>query len=121
MRIGQSQLCLVSIAAFNGSSENPAKADKNGKMPIYLNTLTGSLPERARVLSGSVAENQGFTVGSVGMIKVERIEDSQEYGEQYRHSLIQKSASLSDTLQATGLLSVVNTQVVEKEAVVVAG
>lgn len=44
---------------FNGSSDNPAEADKNGYMPVIIVPSSGQCPS-ARVLSGSIAANLGL-------------------------------------------------------------
>lgn len=98
LKVNQTAAYLVSVAQFNG------EADKNGKAPVYLNVVSGNaVPQKARVLSGTVAENLGLTPGTVALVSVSRIADSEEYGEQYRHSLIQKSNSLADTMSVMGL------------------
>lgn len=109
MKVNSSSVFLVSVLPFAGSNENPARADRNGKLPVYLNTISGdALPQQARVLSGSVAENQGLNVGISAAISVTRLEDHPEYGEQYRHVLVQKSNGLTDTLSAAQMMGGIN-------------
>lgn len=94
MKVNQSKTVLVSVGNFEGN------ADKNGNMPVYLTALNGTLPNRARVLSGTVANRAGLTPGTTALIQLSRIEDNAEYGEQYRHVMIQKSTSIVDTINA---------------------
>ena len=59
--------------------------DKKGKMPVYLDCANGELPQRARVLAGTIAENLGLEVGKIYAITVTHTGES-EYGPTYRHS-----------------------------------
>jgi hypothetical protein len=60
--------------------------DKNGKMPVYLECKNGELPVRARVLSGTIAENLGLKVDSIYALDVTYTGDG-DYGPQYRHKI----------------------------------
>lgn len=60
----------ASVKTFSGG--NP---DRNGKMPIVLQPISGMSPRGLNVLSGTVAENQGFVAGSVhAVVATEREE-----------------------------------------------
>ena len=68
--------------------QRPATADKNGNMPVYFEIFNkGTLPERARVISGTVAERAGLEVGKVYLLKVEKTGHDEKYGDQFRHSV----------------------------------
>ncbi len=60
-------MCVATVRQFFGSNEDPAVADKNGKMPVILNIVAGTAPNK-RVLSGTVAERAGMTVGKTYLI-----------------------------------------------------
>jgi hypothetical protein len=64
------QVLTVAVSVFQGSTTRPAKADKNGMLPVILTALSGSLPNDAKVLSGTIADRAGLTVGSVCTIAI---------------------------------------------------
>lgn len=72
-------LAIVSVSNYRGEN---AKEDSNGLMPMYLNPICGSVPDR-NVLSGTVARNSGFEEGKSYLAKWTRLEDDAEYGVQY--------------------------------------
>lgn len=57
-------------------------ADKHGKSPVILNVLAGKCPNRT-VLSGTIAEREGFTVGKSYLVQVREIEADAKYGRQF--------------------------------------
>lgn len=88
---------VASVKLFNGSTERPAEEDKNGAMPVILDVVAGSCPNK-RVLSGTVAERAGMESGKAYLCKAEEI-DSDEYGRQFRYSTI-KELGFSELLEA---------------------
>lgn len=86
-------LCVVSVNAFNQGS-----ADKNGEMPVFLNVLAGKAPNRV-VLSGTVAKNAGFNVGSTYLAQVREGDPDEEYGRQFNWNAV-KEASMSEIMEA---------------------
>jgi hypothetical protein len=58
------------------------KADKNGLESIILDAVAGRVPKN-RVMSGTIADRQGFEANKAYMISIETL-PSNEYGEQYR-------------------------------------
>lgn len=76
---------VAKVNAYTGSNDNPATADKNGKMPVILNVLGGSAPN-ARILSGTIAENEGFTVGKAFVVSCSETETDPEHGRRFRFS-----------------------------------
>lgn len=66
------------------STGNP---DKNDKMPVYLECKNGSLPERARVLNGTIAERLNIAVDKIYAFEVTYTGDG-DYGPQYRHTIL---------------------------------
>jgi hypothetical protein len=75
---------VINVSPFmNGS-----KLDKNGKPAVYLNYVSGTqLPQRARVLSGTIAESIGLATGNAYLIKCE-ITGEGEFGETFKHTKI---------------------------------
>ena len=58
------------------------KADKNGLESIILDAIAGRVPKN-RVMSGTIADRQGFEANKSYMISIETL-PTNEYGEQYR-------------------------------------
>ncbi len=57
--------------------------DVNGKNPVIIDVLAGKCPNK-RVLSGTVAESIGLTVGKIYLMNVYEIEEDVTYGRQFR-------------------------------------
>jgi hypothetical protein len=57
-------------------------ADKNGHMPVLLNVLAGTCPDK-RVISGTVAKQEGFEIGKRYLVAVEETEADATYGRQF--------------------------------------
>jgi hypothetical protein len=72
------------FAVVKAAVLNNGKADKNGLESIILDVVAGKMP-RNRVLSGTIADREGFTPGSSYMVSIQEL-PSNEYGEQYRFS-----------------------------------
>ena len=88
---------LVSVNPFNQG--NP---DKNGKDPVILNVVAGKAPNRL-VLAGTVAENSGFKVGHVYYANCRETE-ANDYGRQFRWTVIQESKSVVETAELSKAL-----------------
>jgi hypothetical protein len=58
------------------------KADKNGLESLILDAVAGKVPKN-RVMSGTIADRQGFEPNKAYMISIEQL-PSNEYGEQFR-------------------------------------
>ena len=69
-------LCIVSVNTFSKGN-----ADKNGLLPVILNVVAGKSPNRT-VLSGTVAEMNGFETGKTYLASVREVE-ANEYGRQF--------------------------------------
>lgn len=54
-------ICFVQPSAF--TRNGMAVLDKNEKQAVYLNAVVGTVPERGRVVSGTIAENLGIVPG----------------------------------------------------------
>lgn len=110
-------LFVASIKSYNGSTDNPAKPDKNGIMPVILDVVAGSCPNK-RVVSGTVAERADLTKGKTYLVKAEEIDTDPDNGRQFRFTAV-KELSFSELLEATqhfGVAKVINvTQAVTTE------
>jgi len=83
---------VATVNTFSGSTERPAKQDRNGKDPIILSVISGKAPNRT-VLSGTVAERAGLEVGKTYLIQVRETE-ANEYGRQFRFEKIGEPSML---------------------------
>ena len=79
---------VVKVNRFNGSANRPAVADKNGMEPVILTSYNGNLPNNAKVLSGTVAANNGMQVGKNYMVTLTRTGTDSQYGDQYRYDVV---------------------------------
>lgn len=75
-------LFVGTVRQFNGSTEEPATPDKNGKMPVIINVVAGRAPN-TRVLSGTVAERAGMQVGKSYLVNSTEGEPDEEYGRRF--------------------------------------
>lgn len=80
---------IVNVNAYTGSTTKPAQADRNGKMPVIMTPFKGSVPNRAMVITGTVAERAGIETGNSYLVQFREIE-SNEYGRQFRHTNLGK-------------------------------
>lgn len=109
----------VTVNEFNGSAERPATADKNGEMPVILRVVAGKLPNRALVLSGTVAKRAGLRVGQPALVQCTEGDTDEQYGRQFN---VNKIADLSafEIMQAEGHLGkpqVIDVDVTQKEEI----
>lgn len=79
---------IVKVNSFQGSANRPAVADKNGFAPVLLSAHNGTLPEKGRVISGTVAQRAGMQVGHNYAVKVTLVGIDDQYGEQYQYEVI---------------------------------
>lgn len=90
-------LAVVSAATFSSG-----EADSNGKMPVILRCIAGRIPNR-NVLSGTIAENEGFIPGKAYLAQVRETEASDEYGRQFVFTNVSE-ASMMDIVDAESKL-----------------
>lgn len=74
-------LFVVTVTPFNG------QPNRNGKTPVYLNSLNGELPDRARVLDGTIAERSNVKVGETYALSLTQTGNG-DYGPTYRHLFV---------------------------------
>lgn len=74
------------VKDYHGSNANPAEEDVNHLMPVYLKVIAGKCPNTT-ILSGTVAQREGFIVGKAYLIQVTEREAS-EYGREFSYSLL---------------------------------
>ena len=83
---------------------NQGTPDKNGLQPLILVSLDGTqLPTNSKVVSGTIAHNEGIVAGESYAVNIIREEDDVNYGEQYTVQVIKKLSFLD--LLATGMKS----------------
>jgi hypothetical protein len=98
-------LAMVRVNAYQGSKEKPAKPNKRGAMPVYLQPINHVLPKEARVLDGTLADNTGLLVGGTYLISYEHTGTDEEYGDQYQILNLNQSNSALDTIGSVRALS----------------
>jgi hypothetical protein len=86
------ELVLVKVSLWNGEN----KADKNGVSNVYLRPIAGKMPNRAMVLSGTIAESEGLTPGIMALVQVTEREPNPEYGRQFGVSMLDGQISGKD-------------------------
>jgi hypothetical protein len=91
--IGQA---VVTPVTFN----NGGILDKNGKMPVMLRPVSGKMPSKF-VISGTIAENEGFEIGSSYLINIQEREASEQYGRQFQFQRLMKIESALDLVKIT--------------------
>lgn len=79
---------------------NGTRLDKNGNAAVYLESQNGPLPERARVLSGTIAKQKGLEVGNLYILKVTDLGEG-EYGTNYQHDNIGQVSALEFAMACT--------------------
>lgn len=62
---------------------NPAKSDVNGHLPIQLSVIAGRCPNRALVISGTVAKNLGIESGNTYVLQATYAGTSEKYGDNF--------------------------------------
>ena len=87
-----------SLVCVSVNHYNNGEPDKNGKDPVILNILAGKAPNRI-VLSGTVAENAGFTVGKSYLAQCREREMDDQYGRQFVWNSI-KELSVKEILES---------------------
>ena len=66
-----------------------AKPDKNGNLPIQLTVVAGKCPNRAIVMSGSVAIGPGIEAGNTYVLQA-NYRDTNDYGDNWSHTVLGK-------------------------------
>lgn len=87
--------CLVSVNRFNTGT--PEKG--TGELPFILNVIAGKAPNRS-VISYTVALNAGFKEGKTYLANCREVEPN-EYGRQFRWSVVAEASSLVDIVDAS--------------------
>lgn len=85
---------VVKVNQFQGSADRPATTDKNGFAPVILSSHNGTLPERSRVISGTVAQRAGLQVGKNYAVKVTETHVDPVYGPQYQIDVVGEVTTL---------------------------
>ncbi len=88
------EMIVVAITNFNGTSTS----DKNGKYPVMLNCIAGTMPNR-NVLSGTVAENLGIEVGKSYLMQVRETGFDKLFGRDFTFVKIRELESADDTVR----------------------
>jgi len=60
---------IVNPAEFNG------KEDRNGRKPVMLNPVFGTVPYR-RIINGTIAHNLGLEIGKTYLVQIEMVDNT---------------------------------------------
>lgn len=78
-------IALVQVSLFKSGSV----LDKNGNPAVYLNALAGNLPEKARVVSGTGAQNiYGFQPGNTYTVICTHVSTNELGQEGYNYTVL---------------------------------
>ena len=80
----KSGFAIVKVSEFKGKEATP---DKNGLASMYLHPVCGNIPNR-NVLSGTVADSQGFQEGKSYLAQWNEGEVDPTYGAQYNWTAV---------------------------------
>ena len=84
---------VVRVNNFTGKN-GEVTPDKNNNNPVYLTYISGSsIPQRARVLSGTIAKNLGLEVGKSYLVDTQETGEDPEYGTQYSTTVVAEMAA----------------------------
>lgn len=93
----KSGFAIVKVSEFKGKEATP---DKNGMVSMYLHPVCGNVPNR-NVLSGTVADSQGFEEGKSYLAQWTIGEDDPQYGPQVNWTTVTgEPLSAMETLEA---------------------
>ena len=95
---------LATAKQFNRIDENTGevKVDKNGLPSVLLNVLAGKAPNR-NIISGTIAEREGFELGKSYLVSYNEREADAEHGRQFNFTKVGE-ASIMDVLSAKAQL-----------------
>jgi hypothetical protein len=86
-------LYFVNVSLFGQGT----KLDKNGLSSVYLTSIHGApIPERARVMSGTLAERSGLQLHHSYLMKIDE-SGTNEYGTNYSY-LVLNELSVQDII-----------------------
>lgn len=89
----------MAVVTVKGFKKVGFETDKNGKQNVYLQIVSGKIPSKAQVLSGTIAANEGLEIGSTYAVNIVEIDPSEEYGRQFQVSSMGK-LNFSDILSS---------------------
>ena len=87
----RSGFAVVKASEFKGEN---SQADKNGNNPVYLHPVSGVIPNR-NVLSGTVADNQGFIPGETYLAQWTKGAIDPEYGQRIDWTVVKELDAMS--------------------------
>lgn len=73
-------IAIIKVSEFRGAN---ARADKNGLAPMFLSPLAGKIPNRAMILSGTMAQRDGIFENDTIMVQFTETEADAKYGRQF--------------------------------------
>jgi len=85
---------VVKVNMFNGTTDNPARPDKNGLYPVLLTSYNGTIPSNTRVIAGTVAHRAGLEPGKNFAIQLTKTSVDPQYGDRYQIDVIGEVTTL---------------------------
>lgn len=87
-------MIVVTVTPFSGTTT----ADKNGRYPVMLQCIAGTMPNR-NVLSGTVADRAGIEVGKTYLMQVRESGNDLAFGQDFTFTKIKELVSGHDIAQ----------------------
>jgi len=82
----------LGLALVNPVQFNTDVADKNGKLPVMLRPVAGKLPNKF-IIAGTIAENEGFSIGKTYLVQIMEREEDQIFGRQFTYQKLSEVTS----------------------------
>ena len=87
------------VSLITVKSWNTTNLDRNGLAPLLLKVVAGQMPNRA-IISGTIAQNEGFEPNKTYLCQYTEGEPSAEHGRQFRFTNLGEVSGL-DVIKAT--------------------
>ena len=100
-------LFVATVSNFNKEGK---QFDKNGKRNFWLSPVAGQIPNRAMVLNGTRAADQGVTAGNTYLFSATEGEVDPEHGRQFNVAKVSDISPLEimDSISKLGEATVVD-------------
>lgn len=115
---------VATAKLLNPKAGEVAKVDKNGEQSVILVPIAGVCPDK-RVISGTVALNEGLAINNTYLISCTEGDVDPEYGRQFNFSIV-SNMSVMEIMQSKQHLGEpaifttdLNTEAVEQEEAIV--
>lgn len=93
---------VATAKLLTAKKDEEVRLDVNGNQSVILIPVAGSCPDK-RVLSGTVALNEGMAINNTYLINCTEGEPDAEYGRQFNFSIV-STMSVMEIMQSTQML-----------------